>query len=142
MGLFPVDVELEGPAGRETVTMLVDTGATHSAVPASLAGRLGLPPNREDTFEMADGRRLRLPVVEARVRINGRQAPTLAIVTEGRPLLGAHALEGLGLAVDPSRKRLVPAEGFLGALGTSLVPWPSEAVTRPGCGRRLAGKAG
>ena len=132
MGLFSVDGELEGPAERETVTMLVDAGATYSAVPASLAARLGFPPNREDTVEMADGRRLRLPVVEARVRINGRQAPTLAIITQGRPLLGAHALEGFGLAVDPSRKRLVPAQGFLGALGTALVPWPSEAVSRPG----------
>ena len=138
MRLFSVDVELEGPAGRETVTMLVDTGATFSAVPSSLAARLGLPPNREGTFEMADGRRLRLPVVEARVRINGRQAPTLAIVTEGRPLLGAHALEGLGLAVDPSRKRLVPAEGFLGALSTALVPRSSEALTSAVSGGLIA----
>ena len=30
MALFSVDVELEGPAGRERVTMLVDTGATYS----------------------------------------------------------------------------------------------------------------
>jgi aspartyl protease family protein len=114
MGLFSVDVELEGPAGRERVTMLVDSGATYSAIPTDLAHRLGLPQNRQDTFELADGRKARLAVVEARIRVNGRETPTLLILTGGRPLLGAYALEGLGLQVDPGRKRLVPAEGFLG----------------------------
>ena len=35
MGLFTVPVELEGPAGRERLDMLVDTGATYSVIPAS-----------------------------------------------------------------------------------------------------------
>jgi clan AA aspartic protease len=115
MGLFSVDVELEGPAGREVVSMLVDSGATYSTVSSALVARLGLPQNREDVFEFADGRRARLPIVEARVRVNGRQAPTLAVVTEGRPLLGAFALEGLGLGIDPTGKRLIPVGGMLGA---------------------------
>jgi clan AA aspartic protease len=114
MGLFAVDVEIEGPTGRATVSMLVDTGATYSAISAALAQRLGLPQNRQDTFEFADGRKAQLPVVEARIRVDGRETPTLLILTGGRPLLGAYALEGLGLQVDPGRKRLVPAEGFLG----------------------------
>jgi clan AA aspartic protease len=125
MGLFSVDVELEGPAGRELVTMLVDTGATYSAVPASLAVRLGLTPSTEDVFEFADGRQVRLPIAEARIRINGRESPTLVIITEGRPLLGAYALEGLRLGVDPQRKRLIPVTGFLGAL---TLPPPSQAL--------------
>jgi hypothetical protein len=37
MGLFSLEVELEGPAGRETVSMLVDSGATYSAISAVLA---------------------------------------------------------------------------------------------------------
>ena len=118
MGLFSVDVELAGPAGRETVAMLVDTGANYSAVPGELAARLGLTPSTEDTFEFADGRTMRLPIAEARIRIDGRESPTLVIITEGRPLLGAYALEGLRLGVDPQRKRLVPVPGFLGELAT------------------------
>ena len=42
------------------------------------------------------------------------ETPTLLILTGRRPLLGAYALERLGLQVDPGRKRPVPAEGFLG----------------------------
>jgi len=90
-----VDVELEGPTGRERVAMLVDSDATYSAISADLAKRLGLPQNRQETFEFADGRRVQLTVVEARVR----ETPTLAVITEGK--LGAFALEGLGLAGDP-----------------------------------------
>ena len=101
MGLFSVDVELEGPTGRERVAMLVDSDATYSAISADLAKRLGLPQNRQETFEFADGRRVQLAVVEARVRVDGRETPTLAVITEGKPLLGAFALEGLGLAGDP-----------------------------------------
>ena len=93
--------------------MLVDTGATYCATSAALAQRLGLPQNRQDTFGFADGRKAQLPAVEARIR-DGRETPTLLILTGRRPLLGAYALERLGLQVDPGRKRLVPAEGFLG----------------------------
>ena len=99
MGLFSVDVELEGPTGRERVAMLVDSDATYSAISADLAKRLGLPQNRQETFEFADGRRVQLAVVEARVRVDGRETPALAVITEGK--LGAFALEGLGLAGDP-----------------------------------------
>ena len=99
MGLFSVDVELEGPTGRERVAMLVDSDATYSAISADLAKRLGLPQNRQETFEFADGRRVQLTVVEARVRVDGRETPALAVITEGK--LGAFALEGLGLAGDP-----------------------------------------
>jgi clan AA aspartic protease len=127
MGLFSVDVELAGPAGRETVAMLVDTGATYSAVSGDLAGRLGLTPTTEDLFEFADGRTMRLPIAEARIRIDGRESPTLVIITEGRPLLGAYALEGLRLGVDPQRKRLVPVTGFLGELTT--IPQPLQHAT-------------
>jgi len=128
MGLFSVDVELEGPTGRERVAMLVDSGATYSAISADLAKRLGLPQNRQETFEFADGRRVQLAVVEARVRVDRRETPTLAVITEGNPLLGAFALEGLGLAVDPRGKRLVPVTGFLGELVT--VPALGDALVQ------------
>jgi hypothetical protein len=83
MGLFSVDVGVEGPTGREPVSMLIDSGATYSAISAALAQRLGLPQNRQEDFEFADGRNARLPVVEARIRVNGRETATLLILTGG-----------------------------------------------------------
>jgi clan AA aspartic protease len=114
MGLFSVDVELEGPAGRERVTMLVDTGATYSTVPQALATQLGLIPTESDVFEFADGREETLPIAEARLRVDGRSTTTKVIIVGSRPVLGAFALEGLRLGVDPVRKRLRPVKGFLG----------------------------
>ena len=123
MGLFTVPVELEGPAGRERLDMLVDTGATYSVIPAALAQRLGLRETRTETIEGAGGARHVVPVVALQIRVDSREAASLAYVMPGRQILGAYALEGLGLGVDPSRKRLIPVEGFVGAVtATALVP--------------------
>jgi clan AA aspartic protease len=95
--------------------MVVDTGATYSAVPEAVARELGLRRNREVTVRLADGTRQVRPLVEVRVLFDGRETPTLAFTMpdDAPPLLGAHALEGLGLGVDPVEKRLVPVENFL-----------------------------
>ncbi len=52
------------------------------------------------------------------VRHNGREEVTLVVFgeEETEPLLGAYALDGLGLAVDPLARRLVPAPGLLMSL--------------------------
>lgn len=120
MGLFSVDVYvsstiLQGAPGvGETLSMLVDTGATYSVIPPALAERLKLPTVREQAVELAGGMQVTRPVVPIWVRVDGREAPSVALVWGGQPLLGAIALEGLGLGVDPVNKRLVPVVGFIG----------------------------
>ncbi len=44
MGIFYVDAEIGDPQGLryETVNVLVDCGATHTTLPASLLNRLGV----------------------------------------------------------------------------------------------------
>ena len=94
----------------ETVDALVDTGASFSQVPGSVLRSLGITPT--DTVEavLADGRVTEDLAAEIRVRINGRETTTW--VTFGpenvASLMGAHALEGVRLAVDPSSRTLVP----------------------------------
>ena len=94
----------------ETIDALVDTGASYSQVPGSILQRLGVFPT--DTVEavLADGRVVEDSAAEIRVRIDGRETSTW--VTFGpedvAPLLGAHALEGVRLAVDPLQQRLFP----------------------------------
>ena len=56
MGLFHVKGHLTGPTGRiEEVEFLMDTGATLSVVPRSLAERLELKPARSQRVVIAGG---------------------------------------------------------------------------------------
>jgi hypothetical protein len=50
-------------------------------------------------------------LVDALIRAGGSEAPELVVFAEpgDMSLLGAHALEGLNLKIDPVRKALVPA---------------------------------
>jgi predicted aspartyl protease len=121
MGLFHVSVRLTGPTGR-TVTrdLLVDTGATLPVIPQPLAEELELKPRRTQAVRTAGGRRDEWPVAEVRVAVDGREISVPCFIApEGPALLGALALEGLFLAVDPVARRLVPVEGFVGSLGAA-----------------------
>lgn len=114
MGTFTQTIEVSDPQRTrfERVEALVDTGATFSVFPASFLRRLGVQPSRESPFVLGDGRHVSRPVGEVAVRVLGQTVTTLVVFgDEGHHLLGAHALEGLLLAVDPASERLVPTGG-------------------------------
>ena len=116
MGLFHVKGHLTGPTARvEEVEFLVDTGATLTVVPRSLAERLELKPARSQRVVIAGGQRDVWPVAEVRLALNSDEITTPCFIApDGPPLLGAVALESLFLAVDPIAKRLIPVDGFVG----------------------------
>jgi len=116
MGLFHVKGRLTGPTGRaEEVELLVDTGATLTVVPRSLAERLELKAARSQSVVIAGGRRDVWPVAEARLALNSAEITTPCFIAPDSPtLLGTVALESLFLAVDPVAKRLIPVDGFVG----------------------------
>lgn len=116
MGLFHVKGRLTGPTGRgEEVELLVDTGATLTVVPRSLAEKLELKPVRSQRVVIAGGQRDDWPVAEARLALDGNEITTQCFIApDGPALLGAVALESLFLAVDPVAKRLIPVDGFVG----------------------------
>ncbi len=113
MGTFCHSVAVISPAGDrlETVDALVDTGAFYSQIPGSVLRRLGVFPTGSALTELADGRVVEDPIAEVRVRVDGQE--TFTWVTFGSetaaPLLGAYTLEGVRMAVDPVRLRLIPA---------------------------------
>ena len=117
MGTFRYPVEIGNPSGTqfEIVNPMVDTGATYSFLPASLLERLEVEPMETVMFTLADGSRIERDIGEAPIRAAGRQATTIVVFgdEDSTPLLGAYALEGLRLAVDPYNRRLVPGEAFL-----------------------------
>lgn len=117
MGTFYWPMEVASPDGLrwETVEALVDTGASHTVLPASMLHRLGVIPFRTVLHRIADGSRIPREIGETRLRVNGLEATR--IVAFGSkdlpPLLGADTLQGILLAVDPVEERLVSTDALL-----------------------------
>ena len=118
MGVFRVPAEIGDLDGTrfERIEALVDTGASYTMLPASILHRLGIAPYRTLSFTFADGSAKEYELGQAMVRINGDSAPTIVVFGEEDmrvPLLGAYALEGLALKVNPLEGRLETIVGYL-----------------------------
>ena len=110
MGTFNVAFRIEGLQGGEAREFegLVDTGSTYSVVPGSSLREMGIEPTDGDEFELADGRVIWQDIADARILIDGRSTPTKIVYgpEDIEPILGAYALEGLRLVVDPYGRQL------------------------------------
>ena len=111
MGLTQVDVEIANVSNSnrtERVTLLVDSGAIRSVVPAGLLERLGIEPVAEDSYLLANGDRITRRRGVALFKLNGRVGGADVIFGEqgDSDLLGALTLEALGLALNPIRREL------------------------------------
>ena len=112
MGTFHQWIEVGNPAIGEFqwVNALVDTGAAHSMIPASLlTQKLHLSPKRELVSTLADGSRRSFGWGEACFKIEGLEMTTPVIFgPEDRYLLGATSLQIFNLLADTTHHRLVP----------------------------------
>jgi predicted aspartyl protease len=115
MGTFRIDIEIENPATpgprRQVASVLVDTGAELSWVPATILESLGITRRTEWTFRQADGTLITRWTGSAWVYAAGRSATDDVVFGEPGDLvlLGARSLEGLNLRIEPREKRLVDA---------------------------------
>jgi predicted aspartyl protease len=103
---------------KADVAFLIDSGAVYSLVPAPTLKRLGIHPHRTVEFSLADGTLIRRQVGDAyfEYRGEGGAAPVIFGEKGDEPLLGATTLEGLGLVLDPFKRRLVPMRMLLATL--------------------------
>jgi len=113
MGTFTTKLKVWNPAQpekAEELEALVDTGAAFSWVSRTRLERLGVTPSRRMPFRTIDGRLLERDLAIVHVGTNGYIAPDLVVMAEPGEMevIGAHSIEGLGLAVDPVQKKLVP----------------------------------
>ena len=115
MGTFRVDIELENPARpgerRALRSVLVDSGAERSWIPAGVLESLGIERRSRWRFRQADGTVLERWTGSAWVYAEGKTATDDVVFGEPADLvlLGARTLEGLNLRVDPVSRRLVDA---------------------------------
>lgn len=116
MGTFNYSVQIasmDGGEGRE-IEAAVDTGAFLTTVPAPLLRELGIEPRGRRRFSQSDGRWIDRPFAEAWASIDGESVITVVLFgdDDDPAVLGSYTLEGLFLAVDPVRQRLVPLESL------------------------------
>ena len=101
------------------VEAVVDSGSTFSQIPQELADQLGLSQAGSRTLRLADGRAVEQPLANMLVALpgTGDLGATRAVI--GGPsaaiILGAHALDALGVGVDTEGERLIPKVGYMPA---------------------------
>ena len=113
MGLTMLRVRLTNPRDRRRAVeeeLIVDSGAIYAIVPAAVLRRIGVRPRGEETFTLADGSHVTRAVGTVFFEIDGREGASKVIF--GRRgdarVIGAVALEELGLMLDPLKRQLRP----------------------------------
>ena len=115
MGIFRTSIGVAAHAHpdrpHQIDDVMVDTGSEYNWIPRALLEELGVPPDRTDHFETADGRVLERQIGFAILYVAGRATGTTVVFAEPDDmiLLGAIGLEGLNVRVDLARRKLVPA---------------------------------
>ncbi len=98
------------PARRAEVEVLVDTSRMFGILPAALLQSLGVEPVARWRFESASGSAQVRQVADIAVLYRNSLGPTRVIFGEENetPVLGSHALDSLGLRLDPDTGELKP----------------------------------
>jgi len=108
---------VRGPSEKEaSVRFLIDSGATYSLLPEPVWQGIGLAPQREMEFFLADGTTVRRSVSECRLALpqgHGHTPVVLGQPGDEEALLGVVTLEILGLVFDPFRRILQPMRTLL-----------------------------
>ncbi len=118
MGTFSVTAHLL-PADRtghgESVTLIVDTGATYTSLPRAQLERLGYRSLGRRQVVFANGTEAEWEITAVTLSLLDSTLPTLCFMApdSGPGLLGAVTLEEFGLGVDPIGKRLIPVKTYL-----------------------------
>ena len=102
-------------SAREEIELSVDSGSTYTWVSRSLLEKLGIKSEGKRSFKTIEGRIIKRSIGMGIVECVGRRAPTVLVFAEGKDarVLGVHALEGLGLELDPTTKQLREVEAIL-----------------------------
>ncbi len=105
---------ISDPSRDTEVTLLADTGAIYTVLPASLLRGLGVDVIGRRRFRLADNSVREYDVGLIGIEINGLKTHTMAVFGEENVyLLGTVTLEELGLKVNPLTGELEPLELLL-----------------------------
>lgn len=94
---------------------LVDSGATYTVVSEKILLKLGIKPEGEEKFFLADGKVIKRKIGNALYEYQGvqRAAPVIFGKRGDSQLLGVFTLEALGLSLNPLTRKLYKARLML-----------------------------
>ena len=116
MGITYIDGTVRGSEGNEeTLSFLVDSGATYSLLPAPVWESIGLVPSREQSFTLANGTTIQRRISECFLMLPQGETHTRVILGDpgDEALLGVVTLEELGLVFNPFNRTLQPMRMML-----------------------------
>ena len=100
---------------RIEMELLVDTRSIYTWIKSSKLRTLGIEPMFIRRFRTIENRIIERSIGEAIIECLNRRATTIVVFAEETDdeVLGLHALEGLGLEVDPISRKLKEVEAVL-----------------------------
>lgn len=115
MGLTVAKVRMSGSEATREIELTVDTGSIYTWVAESKLKAVGAKPLGKRNFRTIEGREIARRVGEAVLEFGGEKATRIVVFAEpgDAQVLGVDSLEGLGLEVDPTTKRLKKVESFI-----------------------------
>ena len=110
-----IEVGPKDGARFQRVIARVDLNSTYTVLPGPLLTMLGIEPEWNQQFELADGRREEHSLAEVRLRIDAQERTTICVFgrPESEPIRGAYTLNGFGLEADSAGQKVVPKRLFL-----------------------------
>ncbi len=119
MALTHIRVTVSNPSdsmNKERIGFLVDSGAVYSVVPRKTLTRLGIRPEEEREFTLANGQVVKRFLGIARFEYEKHRggAPVIFGKKGDSALLGATTLEAMGMALNPLKRELMPLPMVLG----------------------------
>lgn len=108
MGLTEITVSVHGRLGTRVRRVLVDTGSSYTWIDGDLLREIGVTPIGTERFKTIDKRTIERPVADILIEYEGsrRYCPVAFAEKEDANVLGATAMEIIGLEVDPSTREV------------------------------------
>ncbi len=115
--------DLKGEKYRD-VDVLVDTGATYTAIPERILEEIGIERIGKVRIEFANGEIEERDIGNVLIEVEGirRANPVIFAKEKDASVLGLITLESCGLTVDPVSKKLIPLKKIHFYFQSPLIP--------------------
>jgi predicted aspartyl protease len=115
LGLTLANLRISGSEASEEMELAVDTGSIYTWVAEGKLGAIGARALGKRNFRTVEGREIVRMIGEAMLEFEGDKATRIVVFAEpgDGEVLGVDSLEGLGLEVDPTTRRLNKVEAFI-----------------------------
>ncbi len=113
-GMAYAEARIVGPLGEMKVRLVVDTDSLLTWVSRNRLAAVGIYSTGVRKIRTIEGREVSRETGEVSLELMGERATRLVVLAErgDAEVLGADALEGLGLEVDPATRALRKTEVF------------------------------